>query len=466
MFPVFVILVSSFIFLYNINSFPLRNWDEAWYAEITKNMASGDHSLLVPFWNSQYYFDKPPLYFWLSLPFFKFFGPGEWQVRTVSVFAAIGTSLLVYLIGKKLFNPQVGFLSFLIFITLGQVYVRFSHGNLDALLVFLFLASFYFYLMSGTKKIFSVLTGISLGLGFLTKGWSLGLFPLSVIFIYSLFKERKLPCNLGIIVVFTFLSSTWWYLLGYKEFGKPFLDWYLFTVAEGNFDQPFPSFSIGYFRYFVRDLGVWIIPVLASVFLVRKASVIDRLNIPPLIFSSFSFIFIISFTGEDLDWHILPAYPFVALLVGYLAYRLMHLYPIYPKMLFLFIIFLFIQIYVVYRIENIYPDRSRIGAMLGKYAKDILQSNEVVVLDDRDFTSFLFYSNHGRVWVIRAEGPATPRDWWIMRYGDLANFTKEKKSTVIISPDINGLPIDLEKVQIFDSYLDYKFVKLHDRISL
>lgn len=463
MFLIFVILISSFAFLYNINSFPLRNWDEAWYAEIIKNMASGDYSLLVPFWNGQYYFDKPPLYFWLSLPFFKFFGPGEWQARIISASAGVGVSVLVYLIGKKLFNPLVGFLSFVIFITLGQVYVRFSHGNLDALLVFLFLASFYFYLLTEKKKIFSVLTGINLGIGFLVKGWSLGLFPLFVIFIYSLFKERRLPRNLGIILPSIFLSSAWWYFLGYREFGKPFLDWYLFTVAEGNFNQPFSSFSIDYFRYFIRDLGVWIILVLVSMFLVRKTSVVDRLNILPLIFSFLSFIFIISLTGGNLDWHILPTYPFVALVIGYLIHRLLYFYP---KMLFLFIALLFMQIYVVYRIENIYPDRSLDGATLGRYAKSVLQPNEMIVLDDRDFPAFILYSNKKEVHVIRAEGPATPRDWWIMKYEDLPNFIKTRESAVIISPDISRPPIDLNKAQIFDSYLDYKFVRLHGRISL
>src|SRR3990167_9960481 len=107
-----IIAISTFIFARNINDFPLRNWDEAWYAQIINNMASNNYSLLAPYWNGRYYFDKPHLYFWLSLPFFKIFGPGEWQARIVSATAAIFTSLLIYLIGKKLFSKTAGFFAF------------------------------------------------------------------------------------------------------------------------------------------------------------------------------------------------------------------------------------------------------------------------------------------------------------------------------------------------------------------
>lgn len=41
-----ILTASSAIFFTNINNFPLRNWDEAWYAEIIKNMASGHYNFL------------------------------------------------------------------------------------------------------------------------------------------------------------------------------------------------------------------------------------------------------------------------------------------------------------------------------------------------------------------------------------------------------------------------------------
>ncbi len=139
-----VISGSILIFFRRINVFPLRNWDEAWYAEIIKNMASGNYGYLMPYWNGRYYFDHSPLYFWLSAPFFKFFGPGEWQARIVSAVASVFVVIFIFLIGKRLVNTLTGFFSVLIFLTLGGVVMRFAHGNLDSFLVFFFLGSFYF----------------------------------------------------------------------------------------------------------------------------------------------------------------------------------------------------------------------------------------------------------------------------------------------------------------------------------
>lgn len=453
-----VLTISTFIFFFNINSFPLRNWDEAWYAEIIKNMASGKYSLLFPFWNGQYYFDKPPLYFWLSLPFFKLFGPGEWEARIVSVVASIGATFLIYIIAKKLFNPATGILSSLIFVTLGQIYVRFSHGNLDALLAFSFLITFYFYLLSKDRNIFLLLCGIFLGFGFLIKGWFLGLFPLFIIFVHSFLKERRLPKGLILILLFGILSSGWWYLLGFLKFGKPFVNWYLFTIAEGAFGNPLSSFSLHYFNYFLRDFGVWLVPILLFAILRKRISRADQKTLFFLIFSAFSFIFAVNFLKEKQDWHILPAYPFVAVTAGYLLGKLIEKYSL--KILLLIIPLVGIQLFIVYKIENIYPDRSSVGAQLGMYARNILKGQDITVLDDRDFTSFLYYSNQQTIYVVRDEGPTDKRDRWILKYKDLPSFVKTKDHTVMVSRNMERLSIDSNKKEILGSWAGYQFVKI------
>ena len=93
---ILVLISSAVVFFSKIASFPLRNWDEAWYAEIIKNMASGKYGFLMPFWNGRYYFDHAPLYFWLSAPIFKIFGAGEWQARFVSATAAVFAAFLIF----------------------------------------------------------------------------------------------------------------------------------------------------------------------------------------------------------------------------------------------------------------------------------------------------------------------------------------------------------------------------------
>src|SRR3989344_9311322 len=165
----------------------VRNWDEAWYAEIIKNMAVKDYGWLMPWWNGQYYFDHPPLYFWLSGLVVKLFGLGEWQLRIVAVLAGIGVVWLTYILGKKLFNRRAGIVASLVLVSWAQVLVRFSHGNLDSLTIFWFLVVFYWWLKGRWW-----LAGVALGLGWLTKGWLLGLLPLGWIGIYELVVKKRL----------------------------------------------------------------------------------------------------------------------------------------------------------------------------------------------------------------------------------------------------------------------------------
>ena len=412
----------------------LRNWDEAWYAEIIRNMSEG-LGYLVPFWNGQYYFDKPPLYFWLTLPIIKLFGVGEWQVRFVSIVATILAAFLVYLIGKKLLGKSVGILSLLVFMTLGQAAVRFLHGNLDALLVCFFLLTFYFYLLSEKKSIFSIMTGISLGLGFLVKGWFVGLFPLLLIFSYSIFTEKKLPKNIFLILIFALISSGWWYVLGILKFGKQFSDWYLFNPGGGLLGKPLDSFSLNYFVDLIRDIGFWWILIIMGVFKLRKLVQKEKLILVSFLLPVAVFIFSLNFLSEKLGWYNLPTYPIVAIIVGFFGSRL---FQVSGKLAIIVCILLVAQIYWVVRVENIYPDRSKIGADLGKYARDIVPKDDMLILDDHDFTSFLYYSNHKMVYVLQ-KGDGKPGEWWILDYGDLEKFLRDNPRTWIVTPDLKNL---------------------------
>ena len=437
----------------------LRNWDEAWYAEIIRNMADGS-GLLVPFWNGHFYFDKPPLYFWLTLPIVKVFGPpaggGEWQTRTVSIMAGLIVVFLVFLIGKKLFNKTVGVLASLIFLSLGQVAVRFNHGNLDALLVCFFLLTFYFYLLSKNNSIFTVLAGIFLGLGFLIKGWFVGLFPLLWIFSYSIFAEQKLPKKLMSILIFAIISSGWWFLTGIVKFGRPFVDWYLLNPTGGLLAKPFESFSLNYFADLVRDIGFWWILITLGLMKFRQIVHKEKLILVSFLLPAFIFIFSLNFLSEKLGWYNLPAYPLIAIIVGLLGSKLF-LYSKKIVTVVVCILFVF-QIYWITRIENIYPDRSKIGADLGKYAKEIVPKNEALILDDHDFSAFLYYSSHKVVYVLQ-KGGGKPGEWWILDYGDLENFLSDNPRTWIVTSNIDNLKNYVEDIPAKNFYNGYWFVK-------
>jgi 4-amino-4-deoxy-L-arabinose transferase-like glycosyltransferase len=459
----FYILLSltlgSFItFFRRINLFPLRNWDEAWYAEIIKNMASGKYGSLMPYWNGRYYFDNSPLYFWLSTPFFKFFGPGEWQARIVSATASIFVVIFIFLIGKKLVNVLTGSFAVLIFLTLGGVVMRFAHGNLDALLIFFSLGAFYFYLKSEDKKIYSLLCGLFLGLGVLVKSWGIGMFPLFLIVAYAFFKERRLPRNLHLILPVALASFGWWYILGFWKFGYQFASWYLLNPSENRLSNPFGNFSFDYFRFVIADIGLWFL--VGFVFLLGKFQ--KRINLKTnfvfsFIFVSFIYITFLNFLSDKSGWYLIPVYPLIALIIGYWAART---YKLSPKLtVFIFAAILVFQTYNVNRIENIYPDRSLVGATLGQEANKLIPKGDTAILVDGDFTSFLYYSN--KIAIYTLQDRKKPDEWWILTSSDLSTFLQNNPKAWIITKRPQDLNLVANKSYTSTIFSGYSFMKLY-----
>jgi 4-amino-4-deoxy-L-arabinose transferase-like glycosyltransferase len=379
----------------------VRNWDEAWYAEIIKNMAVKDYGWLMPWWNGRYYFDHPPLYFWLSGVVVKLFGLGEWQVRIVAILAGLGVVWLTYKLGGKV--------AALVLLSTAQVIVRFSHGNLDSLMIFLFLLTFYWWLKDKW-----VWAGIALGLGFLVKGWLLGMFPVAVILIYRHKLEVKKLAGLMAIAIAVF--GLWVIPAGIK-FGQPMIDRYLWQADAGRLSRPTAMWSLKFFEYLVRDLGLWIIPGLLMVTKKRR-------KVLPFLVTSFGFIFGLSFLDEKSDWYLLPVYPLLAISVGRVANS-------WNKLVIAGLVI--IGLINAYRVEMMYPDRSAVGAALGRYAKNIIPWGETVVLDDHDFTAFLYYLDHEMVYVVEQQ-PKKANEWWRVEYDELPRFIEEKEVVWLVTP--------------------------------
>lgn len=445
-----VLGLAAVTFLANIDNFPLRNWDEAWYAEIIKNMATGQYGHLVSFWNGQYHFDKPPLYFWLSLPFFKIFGPGEWQARIVSATAAILATFFVYLISRRIFNQRIAILSVVIFLTLGQVVIRFAHGNLDALAVCLILATVYFYITS--SKLLLPLSAILLALTYIAKGWILGLVPILALFLFEYFLLSRNFKKVLLVVFISVLLVSPYYVLGYRTFGQEFVRWYLFNPTASLFSLR--AFSWQFFFNLARDVGFWFVPLVLSLAIGSKIIMEDKLKLYVLSLISFIFLLGISFLWGKLGWYALPVYPLVSIIIAYFIEKLF-----VKKFIFggiLLVIAAALQIYNVNAIENIYPDRSKVGANLGIAADKIVPKNELLILDDRDVSAFLYYSNHRSVFVLSGSDSET-WEWWIFKYDDLPSLLASNKRVWVVSKDQTLVP----NAQVEAEVEGYKFLKVY-----
>jgi len=73
---------------------PLTNWDEGIYAEISREMLS--LGILVPHWNYQPWFEKPPLMLWITAGFFKLFNTNEFWARAGSALSGVAIVTLLH----------------------------------------------------------------------------------------------------------------------------------------------------------------------------------------------------------------------------------------------------------------------------------------------------------------------------------------------------------------------------------
>ena len=82
-------IIFYLIFFFGIGSYPLMDIDETRYASMAHDMFKSKDFMTL-YLNGEYFFEKPPLYFWLECLSFGLFGKvSEFTVRFP--FAMLGT---------------------------------------------------------------------------------------------------------------------------------------------------------------------------------------------------------------------------------------------------------------------------------------------------------------------------------------------------------------------------------------
>ena len=101
---------ALFIILFGIGGVPLLDPDEPVYAETAKEMLqTGD--FLSPRIFGDYWYDKPPMYYWLVAIAQAIFGTCEFAARLPAALMACATSVMVYVGATRLFSERAGFWS-------------------------------------------------------------------------------------------------------------------------------------------------------------------------------------------------------------------------------------------------------------------------------------------------------------------------------------------------------------------
>jgi 4-amino-4-deoxy-L-arabinose transferase-like glycosyltransferase len=100
--------VSGLVFFFNLGTARLWDRDEPRNAGCAAEMLSRN-DWVVPVFNGQLRSQKPALLYWLIMSTYGVFGVNEWAARLPSALMGMGTVLLTYAMGRRLFSPTAAF---------------------------------------------------------------------------------------------------------------------------------------------------------------------------------------------------------------------------------------------------------------------------------------------------------------------------------------------------------------------
>ena len=317
-----ILLLFAPLYFYNLSGHSLVDFDEAWFGEIAKNILKSGQPFM-PTFNGLPFWDHPPFGFIAMAASIAIFGANEFAVRLPSAISGFLSLIFTYLIGKKLFGRTVGLGAALILTSYVWLVLRARTGNLDTLLVFLFLASFYIATKIKDNVNFIFLLPFSLVALLLTKSM-IGLVIIPPIIAYLFLNKVKVPAQKALLSALLFLILLApWFFQNYQKYQLEFINKMVaIGVRTGtkqpiNFSEIHKSVTFTYLHYGIRK---WyypaIIAAVASLYFVRKEK-----NLIP--FYLWIVILLYGFlTSKKTEiWHLLPLYPPLALLISFCIYR-------------------------------------------------------------------------------------------------------------------------------------------------
>ena len=316
-----VIAVAAIVLFYRLGDPALKNWDEAIYAEVAKEILQS-RDWLTLHWQHFDWFEKPPLMFWITSVFFRVFGVSEFSARAVSALAGVGVVGVIYKIGKLQRGPVCGLIAALILLTTFQFVQMSRLVNTDVLLVFFMYLAIYGYLRArdGEHR-WWYLISVSCALGFMVKSFASLLAPAVITF--ALVVDRQLSETLKakqfwFSILAGLATVIPWHAAMVFMHGSAFVNEYFYYHVWSRTITPLEGHNGAYSFYF-REIWEKIHPwwsiapfaVLFNVWQVKRG----RLSVAVLALALITFAFYTA-AQTKLPSYILPVYPALALLIS------------------------------------------------------------------------------------------------------------------------------------------------------
>ena len=333
----FAIFLSAYILF--LGAYPLLDIDETRYVSMASDMFA-DKNYMTLILNGEFFFEKPPLFFWLEILSFKILGVSEFSARLPVVLISLLPLFLLISLSRKVKDDRFAFTAGASLLTFLEYMIITKLAILDGVFASLVSASIFFYFytffcIEKYKKYFWILAYLFSGLAVLAKGIPGAILPFIVVFISSIvFKTYKETFKYLWTIVFFFLAVLPWHIFMMINYGDYFFAEYIIKHHILRFlgsdiihrNEPF------YFYFLVLLWGLFphifvIIPKTTETFKQIFASKKFEFDYKKDDFSKFlalnfiaalSILLFFSTSKAKLITYILPVYPFIAPLCAYI----------------------------------------------------------------------------------------------------------------------------------------------------
>ncbi len=329
---ILAILAFSAVFFINLGSGVLQTADEQTYSQWAFHMLkTGDYFTPWAYGDLSFVIGKPPFLMWLMSLSYQAFGVTNFASRIWTAGFGALSLVLIYYLGKKLYNRPVGFMSAIVLGTFLTYNTFVRYAMTDVPLTCFVVASIYFFVLSEEKENslrYAVLGGLFFGLALMTKQIAALLIPL-IIFAYLLATKKSLRFlftktftlfwGVGVL-----LFSPWLIYMA-SRFGNQFWQWYFIyadvTRSAGSIEGHVTSylFYLSYIVYHENWLWLALLPFAAG--LCAYGAFIKRRKQDTLVFLWMAIVLLVfSLAQTKIYWYIMPVFPAFALAIAALLY--------------------------------------------------------------------------------------------------------------------------------------------------
>jgi 4-amino-4-deoxy-L-arabinose transferase-like glycosyltransferase len=390
-FPWILLLLSiaAVALLLKLGAGSLAAWDEAIYAQVSKEMVqSGDW--MTPHWSYSPWFEKPPLFMWITALSYHIFGISEFAARLPAAVSGLALLWVTYLIGRLAYDEKTGLLAAAILFTCYH-FLSFSRfGTMDVMLtLFTYLALYGYLRLNKDNQKWWYLIWSACALALMVKGAGGIIAPAAITLALAFDKRfteaiRSRYFWQGVMLAVLLVAP--WHILMSVWYGRAFIDEYIGYHVVARSTRTLEGHASSYFYYIGRLVDgffPWCLLVPFAVISATRKNLKDQsrswvlLILCALVFALYTLI------PTRRPWYIIPLYPALAILIAAFlknVYRNYQARPIHRRLAiaacaFLIIaggLYSFVSLYLNYRQDEPVATLSRFARSMNFEDKDSL----------------------------------------------------------------------------------------------